>query len=108
MATLLSNGSTVLMNKAPVPRCASGGAGSTIFSSGKRGGSSRAGRWKASRLTLLLLRSKVPSAGTRDPDLGHRQLGPGIGRRPAVDQLDREAALVDRKGARGLPRALVL
>src|SRR5882724_6296744 len=56
MPTLLSNGSAIFIHPAPpcLP-CTSGGVGNTIFSSGRRGGTNRAGRWNARRLMPLLL-----------------------------------------------------
>lgn len=53
MVTLLIRGSSRLVHSA-APACAlaCGGAGSTIFSAGGRGGASRTGRWNAIRLMI--------------------------------------------------------
>src|SRR5258708_35715477 len=107
MPTLLSNGIAMLIHpEPPCLPCASGGAGRTIFSSGRRGGTSLAGRWNARRLTPLL--SAPPeSAGTPDPDVGDGQpVARGRGH-PAIDQLDRDPVLADRVGPRPRPGARI-
>src|SRR5258708_3984361 len=104
MPTLLSNGINMYIAWAPMP-CwpfTSGGAGSTIFSSGRRGGTSLAGRWNASRLMPLLL-APPRSPGTPDPDLSDRQPCARRRRPPAIDQLDRDPVLADRERSRRRP-----
>src|SRR5580700_845865 len=53
MPTVVSNGSSVAIRAPACLPWTSGGLGSSIFSSGSRGGRNRAGRWNASRLMPL-------------------------------------------------------
>src|ERR1700685_1366417 len=109
MPTLLSNGISMYIAGAPPPclPCASGGAARTIFSWGRCGGTSRAGRWNASRLKPLLLSAPPGSAGAPDLYLGDRQLSARARRRRVVDQLDRDPVLADRERSRRRPGARI-